>query len=157
MNRPTQTQQPAAAAAHRPAGAHSRMARSAQTAAALIELAISESLPPIAALAQALARIAGADGTGGSPCTRDIAACIENLQFHDRMIQQLTQVRDLLASVAADEPVQENPHGWAVLRETLRARFTSESHRMLFNLLMPDEVGRGHVRLHADEGSVELF
>jgi hypothetical protein len=45
-----------------------------------------------------------------------------------------------------------------VLMENLRARFTSESHRILFNLLMPDADGHSHVpSLHASEGSVELF
>jgi hypothetical protein len=42
--------------------------------------------------------------------------------------------------------------------ENLRARFTSESHRILFNLLMPDAEGHSHApSLHASEGSVELF
>lgn len=145
MKRHTQTQQAAAAAAARPA----------ETAAALIALAMSESQRPVAALGQALARIAAAVAAGEPPRAADIAACIESLQFHDRMIQQLTHVRDLLANVAAVP--EEDTAGWPALRETLRARFTSESHRMLFNLLLPDEIDHGHIRLHADEGSVELF
>jgi hypothetical protein len=32
---------------------------------------------------------------------RDIALCIENLQFHDRLMQQLTQARDLLTGLGA--------------------------------------------------------
>jgi len=34
---------------------------------------------------------------------RDIAVCIESLQFHDRLMQQLSQARDLLTAVAAQE------------------------------------------------------
>jgi hypothetical protein len=32
---------------------------------------------------------------------RDIAVCIESLQFHDRLMQQLSQARDLLTAAAA--------------------------------------------------------
>ena len=155
MKRHTQTQQAAAAAAARPERPAADLARPAETAAALIALAMSESQRPVAALGQALARIAAAVAAGEPPRAADIAACIESLQFHDRMIQQLTHVRDLLANVAAVP--EEDTAGWPALRETLRARFTSESHRMLFNLLLPDEIDHGHIRLHADEGSVELF
>ena len=35
---------------------------------------------------------------------RDLAVCIESLQFHDRLMQQFTQARDLLTG-AADEPL----------------------------------------------------
>jgi hypothetical protein len=70
-------------------------------------------------------------------------------------------VRDLLAAVAAIGSEATAPGGqqsWPVLMENLRARFTSESHRILFNLLMPDSEGLNHApSLHADEGSVELF
>ncbi len=157
MKRHTHTQQPASGIAPHPAGAHSDLVRCAETAAALLELAMGESQRPVETLGQALMRIAGQMTAGKAPSARDVSACIEGLQFHDRMIQQLTQVRDLLVRVAAEATVREDSPGWPALRETLRARFTSESHRTLFNLLMPDETGCGHVQLHADEGSVELF
>ena len=157
MKRHTQTQQSASGVPPGTTGAHPDFVRSAETAAALIELAISESQRPVETLGQALTRIAGAVTGGKRPSAHDVAACIEGLQFHDRMTQQLTQVRDLLAHAAAEEALREDPPGWPALRETLRARFTSESHRMLFNLLMPGEAARGHVPLHVDEGSVELF
>jgi hypothetical protein len=32
---------------------------------------------------------------------RDIAVCVESLQFHDRLMQQLTQARDLLSAISA--------------------------------------------------------
>ena len=96
---------------------------------------------------------------------RDVAVCIESLQFHDRLAQQLTQVRNILATLAfsapthmTGRPTESDPHKWMVLVENLRARFTSESHRILFNLLLPEGVSRPAVpALHADEGSVELF
>jgi hypothetical protein len=142
------------------------VSRAAETASALIELALSESQAPVAALGAALARIAHAAAAGGPPPDEDVTACIESLQFHDRLTQQLTQVRDLLASLAvsSEAPAAATPRTcadaqvWPVLLENLRARFTSESHRILFNLLMSDEHGRSRATaLHASEGSVELF
>lgn len=137
------------------------LACAAATAAALIELALSESQRPVAQLGEALSRVSAAASAGRPPAARDLEACVECLQFHDRMQQQLAQVRDLLAAVAASGSADAAPGGrqsWPVLMENLRARFTSESHRILFNLLMPDSDGQSHVpSLHASEGSVELF
>ena len=133
----------------------------AATAASLIELALSESQRPVAELGEALSRVSAAVSDGARPAARDLEACVENIQFHDRMVQQLSQVRDLLAAVAAAGATDAAPgsrQSWPVLMENLRARFTSESHRILFNLLMPDSQGHSHVAsLHAAEGSVELF
>ncbi len=133
----------------------------AATAAALIELALSESQRPVTELGEALSRISAAASAGAPADARDLEICVECLQFHDRMVQQLSQVRDLLAAVAATGSADTSPGGrqsWPVLMENLRARFTSESHRILFNLLMPDAEGVSHApSVHASEGSVELF
>jgi plasmid stabilization system protein ParE len=137
------------------------LACGAATAAALVELALSESQRPVAELGESLSRVSAAVSAGSPPAARDLDACVECLQFHDRLVQQLSQVRDLLAAVAAAGSADTAPGGrqsWPVLMENLRARFTSESHRILFNLLMPDTEGHSHVpSLHASEGSVELF
>jgi hypothetical protein len=147
-----------------------------EAAAALIELSLHESNGPMDDLSGALARMAqlaqtppsGADTPlDRAQLARDVAVCVESLQFHDRLTQQLTQVRNLLATLAfsdvptdaAGRPVEGDPHNWLVLLENLRARFTSDSHRILFNLLLPDSGDkRSSVpSLHANEGSVELF
>jgi hypothetical protein len=52
---------------------------------------------------------------------RDVALCIENLQFHDRLIQQLTQVREVLTGLAANR-----------LLATLPAKPAKESSIELF-------------------------
>jgi predicted trehalose synthase len=144
-----------------PADSECDLACAAATAAALIELALGESQRPVTALGEALSRVSAAVAAGDAPAAGDFATCIECLQFHDRMTQQLSQVRDLLAAVAAAGSADTAPGGrqsWPVLIENLRARFTSESHRILFNLLMPDAEGHSHVpSVHANEGSVELF
>jgi hypothetical protein len=155
-----------------------------EAAAALIELALHESNGPVEDLSRALGRLAQAvqDAAPGSPTSglaahereqlaREVAICIESLQFHDRLTQQLTQVRNLLATLVftsvpianslvkmTGRPLDGDPHNWEVLLENLRARFTSDSHRILFNLLLPGEGARAGVpALHANEGSIELF
>jgi hypothetical protein len=150
-----------------------------EAAAALIELALHESNGPVEDLSGALARMAqlvqsppgNSSGTADKPLdhaqlARDVAICIESMQFHDRMAQQLTQVRNLLATLAfsdmpaelAGQRMEGDPHKWLALLENVRARFTSDSHRILFNLLLPGAGGRCSVpALHANEGSVELF
>ena len=139
---------------------------------------MNESHKPVEELSGALGRMSQAlPELGGVDCAaqlkqcreqfaRDLAVCIESLQFHDRLIQQLTHVRNILASVttgglSADsqgESIAGDPQSWQVLVENLRAHFTSDSHRILFNLLLPSS--GAHVNtpsLHANEGSVELF
>ncbi|MDB6090629.1 MAG: hypothetical protein JWN85_3413 [Gammaproteobacteria bacterium] len=158
-----------------------------EAAAALIELALYESHAPVEALSGSLARMARllhGEGSSGlrtrapaGPATaeyarqreqlaQDIAVCVESLQFHDRLTQQLTQVRNLLASLAAEEvstdaagrPVPRDQQSWQALLENLRGRFTSDSHRTLFNLLLPGSGAHSALpALHANEGSVELF
>ena len=139
-----------------------------QAAAALIALAMHESHPPIEELSGALARLAESAGTlpqsAASPedrqaFARELAICIEHLQFHDRLMQQLTQVRNLLASLAAETlPAVADVESWNVLVENIRSRFTSDSHRILFNLLLPvSGVHMSAPSLHANEGSIELF
>ena len=147
-----------------------------EAAAALIQLSLHESNGPVEDLSGALGRMAQLVQAKPDTLTtateiqnrlaRDVAVCIESLQFHDRLAQQLTQVRNILATLAfsdvptdiAGRPLEGDPHQWMVLVENLRARFTSESHRILFNLLLPETGGRpGVPALHANEGSVELF
>ncbi len=90
---------------------------------------------------------------------RDLTVCVEGLQFHDRLMQQLSQVRNLLASLAAETlPPVADSKSWNVLVEGIRSRFTSDSHRVLFNLLLPvSGIAMPSPALHANEGSIELF
>ncbi len=137
-----------------------------QAAAALIALAMHESQVPVVELGGALTRLANRlNGEPAGVCfdrerfAREIGVCIESLQFHDRLMQQLTQVRNLLASVAAATlPPSADQKSWNVLVENIRSRFTSDSHRILFNLLLPvSGVPMSAPSLHANEGSIELF
>ena len=150
----------------RPPRAQADLSSAIEAAAALIALAMHESQTPVNDLSASIGRIAESVGSPDkqmdrAALTREMSVCVEALQFHDRLVQQLTQVRNLLASIAADTlPIAAvDPESWQVLVENLRARFTSDSHRILFNLLLP--VSGGHhgppPALHANEGSIELF
>lgn len=123
----------------------------AEAAAALLDLAMEESQAPVDQLGDALARISralagcmrlserqlaelGAAQASGAGYTcrdqlrREIAVCIENLQFHDRLMQQLTHVRECLAGLRQTPP----PEG---------------SH----------DLAKAWNQRHAAEGSIELF
>ena len=84
---------------------------------------------PIAQLSEALARMAQTLSNIGAPLfgqadpestadarvvrdafKRDIAVCIESLQFHDRLMQQLTQARDILSTLAANKLLARVPN-----------------------------------------------
>ena len=85
-----------------PANSAYDLACAAATAASLIELALSESQRPVTELGEALSRVSAAVLRRHRRRLRATSrSCVECLQFHDRMVQQLSQVRDLLAAVAA--------------------------------------------------------
>jgi hypothetical protein len=140
---------------------------SMEAAAVLLSLAMRDTESPIANLCGALRRIGGSLGVDGDPELRkqlagDVAVCIESLQFHDRLIQQLAAVRALLASVAADSTVELKgfgAHRWEELLGTLKVKLGTDSQHHLFNLLLRKGIldVDGQCHLQAAEGSVELF
>jgi hypothetical protein len=93
----------------------------------LLDSTMRDSELPTAALSHALTRMAQTLSDMGAPLygsanrapddlrglrdafARDIAVCIENLQFHDRLIQQLTHVRDILNGLGANRLPSQVP------------------------------------------------
>jgi len=83
-------------------------------AAELLGAAMRDTERPVMEMAGALARICttlsrapggpgaalACNGNCGAMIRDDIAICIQSLQFHDRLIQQLTAVRKLIGSDA---------------------------------------------------------
>jgi hypothetical protein len=77
-------------------------------AAELLGTAMRDTEAPVMEMAGALTRISNAlvraqasvndDLCGCAHLKQDIAICIQSLQFHDRLIQQLTAVRRLMGS-----------------------------------------------------------
>jgi hypothetical protein len=93
-----------------------------ERAATLLVQSMQAADVPIAQLSDALARMAQTLSDIGTPLfgqavaepaadvrmvrdafKRDIAVCIESLQFHDRLMQQLTKARDVLTGPAPDK------------------------------------------------------
>jgi hypothetical protein len=81
---------------------------SLEAAAALLSIAMRDTEMPATALGGALGRMSADliewrkearntdDQTRRLRLERELAVCIESLQFQDRLIQQLTAIRDLL-------------------------------------------------------------
>jgi hypothetical protein len=132
---------------------------SMEAAAVLLSLAMRDTERPVADLCEALSRIAR---TASPALARDVAVCIESLQFHDRLIQQLAAVRGLLASVVSDRPLDLSgfgAHRWEEMLKMLRERLSEDSQHHLFNLLLRTGIVdvAGHCNMQEAEGSVELF
>jgi hypothetical protein len=107
----------------------SSCAAAVDLAAALLVHGMHNSEAPINELSDALARMARTLADIGAPLfgapdvsptaadlqvcrdalARDIAVCIESLQFHDRLTQQLAQVRDILTGLAANRLLAKVP------------------------------------------------
>jgi hypothetical protein len=158
---------------------------SMEAAAVLLSLAMRDTEYPVADLGGALARIGGSltewrrrlNAERGAPpqlmgsadadswrarLEGDVAVCIESLQFHDRLIQQLAAVRNLLASVVHTGPLDMAGFGaqrWEEMLRMLRERLNVDSQHQLFDLLMRTGVvdADGRYGNEAEEGSVELF
>jgi hypothetical protein len=84
---------------------------STDQAAELLGTAMRDTETPVMEMAGALARISSAlvraqavdeEACGCAHLKQDLAICIQSLQFHDRLIQQLTAVRRLMGSAPVE-------------------------------------------------------
>jgi hypothetical protein len=151
---------------------------SVQAAAVLLSLAMRDTESPVSDLGQALSRMvstvtslrshAQSQHVNGDPNGRELqleselSVCIQSLQFHDRLIQQLAAVRNLLTGLSSHGPLNVAGFGaqrWEELLRVLRDRLSADQHHQLFDLLMRTGVVDSDVRDGAvpAEGSVELF
>jgi hypothetical protein len=139
---------------------------SAEAAAILLAFAMRESETPAVELGSALERLGQGLRPAGAPAgealKRDLAACVRALQFHDRLMQQLAVIRNLLTRLA-DHPLPQmagfGAQRWEELLAALRERLAAGSHHELFELLVrTGGVGvPGGVGAEQAEGSSELF
>jgi hypothetical protein len=150
---------------------------SVQAAAVLLSLAMRDTENPVSDLGQALSRMVSTvtslrsheqQKAVNSSCgtelklESELAVCIQSLQFHDRLIQQLAAVRNLLTGLSSHGPLNVAGFGaqrWEELLEVLRDRLSADQHHQLFDLLMRTGVVDGDLGAGATpaEGSVELF
>src|SRR5688572_6869150 len=94
------------------------------------------------------------------PILADAQRAMRALQFHDRLSQRVSHVRDALARVHASVAASGGEE-WRKLHESIRALYTMEDERQIFDALVQREAPRanesGEEARDAPVGSVELF
>ena len=132
----------------------------------LVALAIHDTTQPMEQLCAAVERMRQAlpaDAPGGTVANsarairelqlaRNLAICVESMQFHDRLLQQLAFVRDLLAAALKHQPLDVAAYGaprWEALMAAIRRRAPLDPRFELFDVLAPPGGSK--------EGSCELF
>jgi hypothetical protein len=151
---------------------------SVQAAAVLLSLAMRDTESPVQDLGQSLSRMVttvtslrtrvadhrvnGNHKVDPLQLESDLSVCIQSLQFHDRLIQQLAAVRNLLTSLGPHGQLDVTGFGaqrWEELLKMIRERLSADQHHQLFDLLM--RTGEVDIDLRGEtlpgEGSVELF
>jgi hypothetical protein len=139
---------------------------SVEAAAILLTLAMRETERPVSELGGAISRMSGLIVARRSEMpdtlSEDLSVCIRSLQFHDRLMQQITAVRNLLTALAEHAPLDVAGFGaqrWEELLQTLRERLSADSHHQVFDLLLRSGTLELEGRTNPEklEGSVELF
>jgi hypothetical protein len=137
----------------------SETATAVEAAAMLVALAIHDTTQPVERLCEAMERMCKALAAGTAASTvansasgardaqlgRDLAVCVEGLQFHDRLLQQLAFVRDLLGAILQHQPLDVAAYGaprWEALMAVIRRRAPLDRRFELFDLLAAAEVGK---------------
>jgi hypothetical protein len=139
-----------------------------------IALALKDAKPSIDSLGGSLARLAAllAADADQPPTPQQLAAlrgemarAVTGLQFHDRMSQHLTHVRDYLASsagqIGAEMGIPAEP--WASVHQKLASDLLSDTHRMYLGRNFPANflANRGNLsredRGAASPGDIDLF
>jgi hypothetical protein len=151
---------------------------SVQAAAVLLSLAMRDTESPVQDLGQSLSRMVttvtslrtrvaehrvnGNQKVDPLQLESELSVCIQSLQFHDRLIQQLAAVRNLLTSLGPHGQLDVSGFGaqrWEELLKMIRERLSADQHHQLFDLLM--RTGEMDIDLRGEtlpgEGSVELF
>jgi hypothetical protein len=102
-------------------------------------------------------RDTGGDATHARalPIVADAQRAMRALQFHDRLSQRVSHVRDALARVHSC--VATGDPGWPQMREAIRALYTMEDERQIFDALVQRDGKRREESRDAAAGSVELF
>jgi len=115
-----------------------------------IDLALRQSQPSVDALGEALQNLAnvlaatGKDGRSEAliALRAEMLRAITCLQYHDRMTQHLSHVRDYLAGSAEQMSSREDraEEQWTGLHNTLREKLLSETQRMRLGRIFPSEL-----------------
>ena len=91
------------------------------------------------------------------PFVADAQRAMRALQFHDRLSQRVTHVRDALSRLHACVATGQGAE-WEKLNAAIRGLYTMEDERQIFDALVPrPSGGDGSDGEDAKCGSVELF
>jgi len=163
--------------------------RAIEGATVQIELALSETHAPVEFLGETIRALADIlnrmemDSSGNvvgpegdrlvdqvAALRSGLCASIEKLQFHDRMVQHLSHIRDYLASIANKlsnetvvncDDIDGSEESWADLNSRLRTRLISDAEREIFDLVLGSgkttQVSEARANDYAAQGSIELF
>jgi hypothetical protein len=104
-------------------------------------------------------RDTGGDSTQAKalPILADAQRAMRALQFHDRLSQRVSHVRDALEKMHGGLAIQDHDD-WQMLKRSIRALYTMEDERRLFDSIVQRvPVGPEPVREAIPCGSVELF
>jgi hypothetical protein len=130
-----------------------------------IDLCLTEDEPACNRLMEALTDAlepssVNTEAPGETSISGRMAAVVVAVQSHDRVMQQLTHVRDALRLLHAHlgDPLRAaSPDCWRTLRETQMLKFTMAEERALFaRLVAPQDEGWLEIAANPDE-TVELF
>lgn len=104
-------------------------------------------------------RDSGGDDTHARalPFVADAQRAMRALQFHDRLSQRVTHVRDALTRLHACVAMGEGGE-WNKLTDSIRSLYTMEDERQIFDALVPRAPDRDAATAEdAPCGSVEIF
>jgi len=104
-------------------------------------------------------RDTGGDSTQAKalPILADAQRAMRALQFHDRLSQRVSHVRDALEKIHGGLATQDHDD-WQKLKRSIRALYTMEDERRLFDSIVQRvPVGPEPARDAIPCGSVELF
>jgi hypothetical protein len=91
------------------------------------------------------------------PFVADAQRAMRALQFHDRLSQRVTHVRDALSRLHASVATGQGAE-WDKLNAAIRGLYTMEDERQIFDALVPRAPGSDAAEGEdAKCGSVELF
>jgi hypothetical protein len=150
---------------------HDEAARVLEAASGQIELALQQSQPSVDALGEALRKLAAllaqpqnlARADTLQAMRAEMLRAITCLQFHDRMTQHLTHVRDYLSGSATQIGAQGAGGDWDDLHRRLHDRLLSETQRMHLGRGFPmgaftdGEQPAREKRSAAKPGDIDLF
>jgi hypothetical protein len=123
-----------------------------------LEVAMQQAAAQVDQLAESIAELSVlARQSGSADIETQTRRAMTAMQFHDQLAQRVTHVRQSLSDVH-DELLPGSSPDWEALLRRMRAHYTMEDERRLFDLVLGRAMAAGGVREdEALPGSTELF